>query len=79
MSKDKRRPLHTFDDIRDRESLAASGDAQQDLIFHALLEILDKLFDCRRLVAFGLIFRNETKLHTFIIQQTTRAKKPPIP
>ena len=75
MSKDERRPLHLFDHVRDRKGLSAAGNAEQNLVFGTIIEALNEMFYCRRLVALGLIFRNETKLHTLIIQQNADDRK----
>jgi len=48
---DKGRPLHTGNDVRHREGLAAAGDTQQRLFIEALLQTVYQFIDCLGLVA----------------------------
>src|SRR2546421_185598 len=68
MCQHERRPLHVLDHICYRKSLAAPGDAKQDLVPGRVIQSIDELPDRLRLVAFWLVLRSETKLHDLIIQ-----------
>jgi hypothetical protein len=58
---DERGPLRLVDHTRDRECLAAAGDAEQNLVFGAVAHAARERFNCLRLVATGTIvgFKNE--------------------
>src|SRR5204863_6741823 len=58
---DERRALQLLDDLRDREGLAAAGDAEQHLRRVAAPRGLDELADGRGLVAHGLELGLEAK------------------
>ena len=69
------RPLRLFDHMGNRKCLAAARYAQQNLIFRAVVQIIDELFDCFGLIALRRIFRNETELHPLIIAKECRKIK----
>jgi hypothetical protein len=64
VSENESRPLYLFDNIGNGECLSASSDAKKHLFVRAFVQPSDKLFDRLRLIACGLVFRNETELHT---------------
>ena len=55
--------MHTLDDARNRERLAAAGNSQQHLIFGAIVQRFDKRLDCRRLIPFWSIFLMKFETH----------------
>jgi hypothetical protein len=77
VGKDERRPLRLFDYVSDRKGLAAAGDAEQDLVLYAFVEAFDQLPDGLGLVAFRLILRDETELHSSIMAHHGRIVKSP--
>ena len=56
---DQRGAVGLLDDLRHRECLAGAGDAQQHLIAFQRVDALDQFRDGARLVALGLVFRND--------------------
>ena len=59
----QRRALSRVDDTGDRESLAATGDAEQNLIPRAVIDTTHKSLDCLRLVATGTVIGFQDKRH----------------
>src|SRR6185295_19946106 len=62
----ERRALHALDDASDRESFAAARDAEQLLIFGAVVQAPDERIDGGRLITLGLIFRSKLE-HLYIL------------
>ena len=56
MREHERRALRALDDARDRERFAAARDAEQHLIFSAVIQALDELLDGGGLITLRLIF-----------------------
>jgi len=58
---DERRTVHRRDDLRHREGLARTGDAEQHLVLVTAVQPLDKLGDRAHLVAADLEIGDEAK------------------
>ena len=69
MCEHERRPLGFLNDVGDSKCLSAASDAEEHLVLGPLVQSVDDLFYRLRLIAFRGIFRNETKLHSLIIDQ----------
>ena len=63
VGQNERRTVQPLDDLRHREGLAGTRDAEQHLMLLALPEAADQLLDCRRLIAARRIGRHQLEIH----------------
>ena len=63
MAQDQGRALKLLDDVRHREGLARTGNAEQGHGIHSAVQCFADAFYRRRLVARGLVFRVNLEFH----------------
>jgi hypothetical protein len=74
---DERGTIHSFDNLRHRESFAGAGDPEENLMLLAGLDTANELVDRRGLVSARLVTAAQSKLHVRSLLPVCRGKPKP--